>query len=258
MALKLSANLYQDARKQLLAAYRERPQFPTLGDFTPTNVDTDAAASLTAVKGMKSADLAAAEASQAQMAASLSKGQLPEGVAAMIRQKTLESGASLGLSGAQTSRLTARDLGVSSLQMIQAGTEITKQLEGIRMAEVGVAYDSALSKANQTYEAYALKTQQALAKYTADSAAYNNLQSGLLGLTTAEASTQATLTAANLGYRASMSTLAREARDSGRTQTRSQAATVLGGGKTPAGFTVSAAAWKRRKRAAAPANPLIY
>jgi len=121
-------------------------------------------------------------------ALSLARGDIPQEIEDTLRRVAAENAMTRGLSADQTTRLTARALGQTQLDIMARGQALTASLEQMADTEWSIAADSALGKANQMFEAYALKESQKLAQWTQDSKAHTSFWGGL------------TQTAATIGY----------------------------------------------------------
>lgn len=172
----------------MLGGALTRPKMPSQGSFTPLDVEAETRKILANRETLRDPRLSAALAQQASTALSLSRGEIPKEVQEQVRQVAAENALRGGLSGDQASRLTARDLGLTSLDMMKRGEGLTAQLEEIRMNNLNSAYDSALGKANQLYEKFVTTEQYKMAKYQEKARQHDAFWSGLTTMGVAAAS----------------------------------------------------------------------
>jgi len=98
-------------------------------------------------------------------AAMFLRGELPAEVKQTIKRTVAQASTARGLSAGQTARLTARELGMNQLALMERGAQLVQTLDTIRNNEWAVASDSALSKANRLFEAYTISENARLAGY---------------------------------------------------------------------------------------------
>lgn len=167
------------------------PKAPKSTAFTPVDLQAETTKIFNENEAMKPA--AARDTANAAWtnALSLSRGELPEDVQKMVRQSAAESAASIGLSGDQATRLTARNLGLSSLDAMQTGQRLAAQLETLRDNDWATAQNSAVSKANQLFEAWSTAEQAKMNRYALKLQQHNQLFSGLTTLATGAATAYA-------------------------------------------------------------------
>jgi hypothetical protein len=176
----------------MLGSALTKPKMPKQGAFTPLDIEAETRRILANREALRDPRLTAAMQQESVTALSLSRGEIPKEVQQQVRQAAAEGAVSAGLSADQFSRLTARDLGTTSLAMMKEGAALTAQLESIRLNNVGMAYDSALGKANQLYEQYVGAEQYKMAKYQEKARSHDAFWSSLTSMGTAAAGAYAT------------------------------------------------------------------
>lgn len=194
---RVSNNLYQTAYSALIRGYKDLSPVPTMTAAPNPNLEQNTQDVFLSRLGVQPAGLQKAFENLSQTALSLSNGEIPEDVRKQVTQAAAESGGALGLSPAQTLRLTARDLGTTSLQLSTVvAPQLVAQAKGIINSEMAAASDSALGQANLEYERWAAAEQQKLATWVADTNVKQNFWSGVASLFTgAAAANQQTLLA---------------------------------------------------------------
>lgn len=167
------------------------PKAPKATPFTPVDLQKETTDIFNQNEAMKPAENRQATAAAWTSALALSRGQLPEDVQKMVRQSAAESAANIGLSGDQATRLTARNLGLTSLDAMAQGQKMAAQLETMRDNDWAVAQNSALSKANQLFESWSVAEQNKMNRYAMKLQSHQQFFSGLTTLATSAATAYA-------------------------------------------------------------------
>ncbi len=101
----------------------------------------------------------------AGVAASLAGGELPPEIEALVRRSAAEFGTAAGLGASQTGARTARDLGLTALDLTMKGTELTQALQALELNRYNTARGSALDVANIKFKKSAIAMNHAYAKF---------------------------------------------------------------------------------------------
>jgi len=155
------------------------PDFPDARSAPDFDFDAETARSLEERKQSEDPQLRDLLTQQTKNALSLSRGELPAEVEATLRRVAAENTVLRGLSSEQGTRLTTQAIGVSQLDAMKRGSELTQLLEHIQQNEWTTAADSALSKANLLFTNYATQEKYRLAKWQQKATSHNALFTGL-------------------------------------------------------------------------------
>lgn len=108
-----------------------------------------------------------AQRSLANMTASLASGELPKEIEALVRRSAAEFGTASGLGISQTGARTARDLGLTGLDLQTRAGEMAQMVQAMELNRFNTARGSALDIANIKFKKLSIAMNHAYAKFAA-------------------------------------------------------------------------------------------